>query len=977
MHRVEVRLKLHLPDARGLGLARDIHDLGITTVSDVRVVDIYWLDADLLPDKLDLICHRLLADPVTQDYQFFTTSTNIKGNLKGQSPFSTNPSPSPYQGEGDTGGEVYNKSHTVEVAYNAGVTDPVEETIMKAVRDLGVEGVSGVKTAKRYLIQGQLDTYQLETICSRLLVNPIIQHIVRTEQFIFPQNPQYRFNLNRMDILNDAGLAEVRRQFGFTDDELQAIIAYFREEGRNPTDAELETLFQTWSEHCVHKTFKGNIKFGRKTIDNLLKSTIMKVTEELNKPWCLSVFEDNAGVIDFDGHWALCFKVETHNHPSAVEPYGGAATGIGGVVRDPLGTGLGSKPILNTDVFCFAPPDFPDDKLPRGVLHPRRIFKGVRAGVADYANRLGIPTLNGAILFDDRYLANPLVFCGTLGLLPKDLAHRGQQQAGDLVVLVGGRTGRDGIHGVTFASEQLTEESSTVSYSSVQIGNPIVEKKLIDVLLQARDRRLYRRITDCGGGGLSSAVGEMAEETGVRVYLDKVPLKYTGLTYSEIWVSESQERMVLAVPPDCIDELLSLFASEDVEADVIGEFTNDRRLRLFYQESLVCDLSLEFLHQGRPQLHLEAAWEQPRHPEPDFVQPPDLNDALLAILGSFNVCSKEWVIRQYDHEVQGGSVLKPLVGKNNDGPGDAAIIRPILDSEMGVIVANGINPRYGEIDPYWMAASAIDEALRQIIAVGGNLKKVALLDNFSWGNTNRPDMLGALVRASQACYDMAIVYQTPFISGKDSLNNEFQYEGQTISIPHTLLISAVSVMEDVSRAVSMDFKRAGDLIYIVGTTQNEMGGSEYFKLSGFTGNSVPKVNPHLAKELMDRLSIATARGLTRACHDCSEGGIGIAVAEMAFAGGLGARVHLESVPLGESIDRDDFILFSESNSRFLVEVALENQADFEKIMEGISLANIGRVTDGEVLEIYGVDGRRVVTASVSELKEAWQKPIRW
>ena len=988
MHRVEVRLKNHLPDARGLGLARDIHDLGITTVSKISVVDIYWLDANLPPDKLELICHRLLADPVPQDYQFFTPSTDIKGSLKGQSPFLTNPFPSPYQGEGDKGGEVdlvrfpngvNNQSHTVEVAYNAGVADPVEETIMKAVRDLGVNGVSGVKTAKRYLIQGQLDAHQLETICNRLLVNPIIQHIVKSEQFIFPQNPQYSFRLNQVDILepDDAGLAEVRKRFDFTGDELQAIIAYFREQGRNPTDAELETLSQTWSEHCVHKTFKGSINFGGKTIDNLLKSTIMKVTEELGKPWCLSVFEDNAGVIDFDGRWALCFKVETHNHPSAVEPYGGASTGIGGVVRDPLGTGLGAKPILNTDVFCFAPPDFPYEKLPKGVLHPRRIFKGVRAGVADYANRLGIPTLNGAILFDDRYIANPLVFCGTLGLLPENLARRGQQQAGDLVVLVGGRTGRDGIHGVTFASGQLTEESGTVSYSSVQIGNPIVEKKLIDVLLRARDRRLYRRITDCGGGGLSSAVGEMAAETGVRVYLDKVPLKYAGLSYAEIWVSESQERMVLAVPPDCIDELLSLFASEDVEAAVIGEFTSDQRLQLFYQGNLVGDLSMQFLHQGRPQVKIEAVWEPPHHPEPDFAQPLDLSEALLAILGSWNVCSKEWVIRQYDHEVQGGSVLKPLVGKDSDGPSDAAIIKPILDSEMGVIVANGINSKYGEIDPYWMAASAIDEALRQIIAVGGNLKRVALLDNFSWGNTNRPEMLGALVQAAQACYDMATVYQTPFISGKDSLNNEFEYEGKIISIPHTLLISAVSVMEDVSYAVSMDFKQAGDLIYLVGTTQNELGGSEYFRTHGFIGNSVPKVNPHLAKELMDRLSVATGRSLVKACHDCSEGGIGVAVAEMAFAGGLGARVHLESVPLGEPMDRDDFILFSESNSRFLVEVAPERQADFEKIMDGISLANIGQVTDSEVLEIYGVDGRKVLAASLGELKEDWQKPIRW
>ncbi|MFC2017409.1 phosphoribosylformylglycinamidine synthase subunit PurL [Chloroflexota bacterium] len=953
MYRVEVRLKSHLPDARGLSLVRDIHDLGITTVSNVRVVDIYWLDADLTPEELDLVCRSLLADAVTQEYQCEPDSS-IKG-------------------------EAGTNHHTIEVAYNAGVTDPVEDTVMKAVRDLGIENVRVVKTARRYLIEGQLDEDQLEVISSRLLVNPIVQHVVKQEQFEVGENPQYEFRLNQVDILEleDAGLLEVRQQFGFTDDELQAIIAYFGKQGRNPIDVELETLAQTWSEHCVHKTFRDKIRFGETTIANLLKSTIMKATEELGKPWCLSVFEDNAGVIDFNGRWALCFKVETHNHPSAVEPYGGAATGIGGVVRDPLGTGLGAKPILNTDVFCFAPPDFPYEKLPRGVLHPRRIFKGVRAGVADYANRLGIPTLNGAILFDERYLANPLVYCGTLGLLPKDLSRRGQQRTGDLVVLAGGRTGRDGIRGVTFASEQLTEESSAVSYSSVQIGNPIVEKRLIDVLLQARDRGLYRRITDCGGGGLSSAVGEMAAETGVRVYLERVPLKYAGLSYTEIWVSESQERMALAVSPDYVEELLNLFASENVEAAVIGEFTDDRRLQLLYHGNLVCGLDMEFLHEGRPRVTREAVWEQPRYAEPDFASPSDLCEPLLTILGSWNVCSKEWVIRQYDHEVQGASVLKPLVGKNNDGPGDAAIIRPVLDSEMGVIVSNGINPKYGDIDPYWMAASAIDEALRQIVAVGGNLHKVALLDNFSWGNTNQPAILGALVRAAQACYDMATIYETPFISGKDSLHNEFEFEGKTISIPHTLLISAVSVMKDVSRAVSMDFKRAGDLIYIVGTTRNELGGSEYFRTHGFIGNSVPKVNPHQGKELMYRLSAATERGLIRACHDCSEGGIGVAIAEMAFAGGLGATIYLESVPLGEPIDRDDFILFSESNSRFLVEVAPENKDEFEEVVSGASFAAIGQVTDSEVLEIYGLGETKVVAASLGELKEAWQKPIRW
>jgi len=605
------------------------------------------------------------------------------------------------------------------------------------------------------------------------------------------------------------------------------------------------------------------------------------------------------------------------------------------------------------------------------------MFKGVRAGVADYANRLGIPTLNGAILFDERYVANPLVYCGTLGLLPKEIARHGKQQPGDKVVLIGGRTGRDGIHGVTFASEQLTGASKATSFTSVQIGNPIVEKKMIDILLQARDRGLYARITDCGGGGLSSAVGEMAAETGVRVDLDRVPLKYAGLTYAEIWISESQERMILAVPPAKVNELLKLFASEDVAATVIGEFTDDRRLRLFYDGKPVGDLEMEFLHDGIPQLQREAVWEPTRHPEPDFAEPLHLNEPLLKILSSWNVCSKEWVIRQYDHEVQGGSVLKPLVGEHNDGPGDAAIIQPILGSPKGVIIANGINPGYADIDPYWMAASAIDEALRQIIAVGGDLNRVALLDNFCWGSARRPEMLGALVRAAQACYDMSVVYGTPFISGKDSLNNEFEYEGKTISIPHTLLISAIGVMDDVRRAISMDFKQAGDFIYIAGSTQCELGGSAYLKNRGLVGNGVPKLDPQQSRLLMESLSAATRKGLVRACHDCSEGGIGVAVAEMAFAGGLGASINLKEVPLGESIDRDDFILFSESNSRFIIEVAPDKKDAFEKEMAGMPFALIGRVIKEPELDVYGQKGNSVVSISINELKEAWQKPLRW
>ena len=946
-------MKAGFPDPEGDRLEKDIRDIGITTVKQARVSDVYFLEGELDEEEVVKIGQELLADPVVEDFSW---------------------------GEGPLSRIEDRDTHVIEVAYNPGVTDPVAGSVGKAIRDLGIATVTSVKTARKYSLRGGLSKEALQSICDKLLVNSLIQHVVTKREAVALPSTTYKFVLTTVDLfsLDDDGLMELSKdRLWLNLSEMRCIKDYFSKLGRNPTDVELETLAQTWSEHCIHKTFKSRIKLGRFVVDNLLKSTVMKVTEELKKPWCLSVFRDNAGVIDFDGHYAICFKVETHNHPSALEPYGGAATGIGGVIRDILGTGLGAKPILNTDVFCFAPPDFSYDKLPRGVLHPRRIFKGVRAGVADYGNRLGIPTLNGAIVFDERYVGNPLVFCGTVGLLPTGMSQRGQQQAGDLVVLVGGKTGRDGIHGVTFASGELTKESEAVSSSSVQIGDPITEKKLIDVLLKARDRGLYRRITDCGGGGLSSAVGEMAEETGVRVYLERVPLKYLGLSYTEIWISESQERMVLAVPPSTVDQLISLFQSEDVEATVIGEFTNTRRLELFYEGNLVGNLDMKFLHKGLPQLEKKAVWELPQHAEPDFPQPPDLREDLLHILASWNVCSKEWVIRQYDHEVQGGSVLKPLTGVNNDGPSDAAIIRPVLSLDMGVVVANGINPKYGDIDPYWMAASAIDEALRQVVAVGGSLRKVALLDNFCWGNPDKPDRLGGLVRAAQACYDVALGYETPFISGKDSLYNEFETERESIYIPPTLLISAVAVMDNVERAITMDCKREGDLVYIIGTTWNELGGSQYYGIHGYVGNRVPRVDSKKGKRLMDALNTVMEKGLVKACHDLSEGGIGVAAAEMAFAGGLGMVIHLGKVPLGEAMNRDDYVFFSESNTRFLVEIVPKDRHQFEDMMAGVDFAAIGKVTNKRKLEVYGLNGEVVLSAPIAELKEAWQRPLRW
>jgi phosphoribosylformylglycinamidine synthase II len=949
LSRVEVEVKPGLPDPRGEALKADIRDLGIATVQQVRVSDVYLLEGNLSQKELEKVCKLLLADPVVEQHSI------------------GEPAPS-------------KDSQAVEVAYNPGVMDPVEESVSKGIRDLGITTVTSVKTAKRYYLSGSLSTSDIDLISNKLLVNSVIQHVVTGGERATLPPASYDFSRTEVELLtlDDAGLTRLgRKRLELNLEEMKQVQGYFAGAGRNPTDVELETLAQTWSEHCKHKTFSSRIRFNNEVIDNLLKSTVMRVTEKLNKPWCLSTFKDNSGVIDFDGRYALCFKVETHNHPSAIEPYGGASTGLGGVIRDPLGTGLGSKPIANTDVFCFAPPDFLHDKLPAGILHPRRILKGVRAGVADYGNRMGIPTVNGAILFDDRYLANPIVACGTVGIMPIEAAQMGRQQPGDSVVVVGGKTGRDGIHGVTFASAQLTGESEETSASSVQIGDPITEKKMIDVLLVARERGLYRRITDCGGGGLSSAVGEMAAETGVKVDLEKVPLKYSGLSYREIWLSESQERMLLAVPPESVKEIISLFASEDVEATVIGEFTSDRRLKLLYRDNLVCDLEMEFLHHGLPQSERQAVWQPPQHQEPEFAEPADLSEDLKKILASWNVCSKEWVIRQYDHEVQGGSILKPLTGINNDGPGDAAIVRPLLDSDRGVIIACGINPKYGDVDPYWMAASAVDEALRQVIAVGGSLKQVALLDNFCWGNPEKPDRLGGLVRAARGCADTALAYGAPFISGKDSLYNEYEMGKESICIPPTLLISAMAVMEDVNRAVSMDCKQAGNLIYIVGTTYDELGGSHYYHIHGALGNKIPKVNPEKGKSLMEALSAATAKGFVKACHDLSEGGIGVAAAEMALAGGLGMMINLDKVPLGEAIARNDNILFSESNTRFLVEVAPEDKDSFEKAMKGIDIAAVGEVSQNDKLEIYGVNGEKVVSAAIAELKGAWQKPLGW
>ncbi len=793
--------------------------------------------------------------------------------------------------------------------------------------------------------------------------------------------------VKEIEILNadDTELMRISREgtLSLNLNEMQTIQSHFDGLGRNPTDVEIETIAQTWSEHCVHKTFKSIILYSEngkepEQIDGLFPTFIQRATEEIAKPWCVSVFSDNAGIIEFDDTYNLVFKVETHNHPSAIEPYGGAGTGIGGVIRDSLGTGLGAKPILNTDVFCFGMPDTPYSELPRGTLHPKRVFKGVVAGVRDYGNRMGIPTANGAILFDPRYTANPLVFCGNVGLIPRNRCDK-SVEPGDLVVSIGGQTGRDGIHGATFSSAELDDTSENLG-SVVQIGNPIMEKKIVDALLQARDRNLYRSITDCGAGGFSSAVGEMGEHVGAEVHLERVSLKYEGLAPWEIWLSEAQERMVIAVPPENLDELIEICESELVEATVLGTFTDTHRLQVFYEGTLVADLEMEFLHNGLPQPIKEAVWSLPQHPEMasrDKETNGYTND-LCQLLASPNIASKESVIRQYDHGVQGGMVINPLVGAENDGPSDACVVTPVIGSRAGVIVANGINPKYSDVDPYNSAAGAIDEALRNIVAVGGTLEKTALLDNFCWGNPDKPDRLGELVRAARACYDIATAYGTPFISGKDSLYNEYRdtTTGEQRAIPATLLISAICVMSDIQRAVTMDVKVPGNYIYVVGNTYAELGGSHYFGIHGFIGNKAPIVRPDEGKQTMEKLSGAISNGLVRSCHDCSEGGIGVAAAEMAFAGGYGMSLNLSGIPTGDDITGDDFLLFSESNSRFLVEIEPQHQQAFETCMIGVPIGCLGRVTDTSDFIIAGTGGHSIVETSIDRLKSAWQAPLQ-
>ncbi|MFC1510115.1 phosphoribosylformylglycinamidine synthase subunit PurL [Candidatus Omnitrophota bacterium] len=965
--RVEIKNKKGVFNAEAEGIKKSIIDLGYDCIKKVEVVRVFNLAGDVTAVQVKRICAELLTDTVTQEFKYF--------------PQEKAPLP-----------KAKKNVHIVEIAHNPGVTDTVEHSTMKGIIDLGIKTIESVTRAHQYYLTGELTQKKLDLIASKTLFNKLIQHVVSDPRVVVERITAKDPSQNCEAVIVDLIKADDKQLMKISDQgqlflnvtEMKTIQKHFRKLKRNPTDCELETVAQTWSEHCYHKTFRGDIRLTTKekgvkktrVIRNLLKSTIVRATTEINKSWCVSVFHDNAGVIKFDQDSNVCFKVETHNHPSALEPFGGANTGIGGVIRDTLGTGLGAKPICNTDVFCFAPPDTSFNKLPAGTLHPKRVMKGVVSGVRDYGNKMGIPTVNGAVLFDKHFIGNPLVFCGNVGLIPKDKVKK-KVQKGDLILVVGGRTGRDGIHGATFSSGELTTESEVVSSGAVQIGDPIEEKKVCDALLIARDKGLYSAITDCGAGGLSSAVGEMGEQLGACVQLDQVPLKYMGLKYMEVWISESQERMVMSVPAKNKAKIKKVFEDENVEATFIGTFTGSKRLELFMGDCCVCDLEMAFLHDGTPKIVKEATWAAPRMKDPLLPKKKDFTKNLKDVLSHYNVCSKEWIIRQYDHEVQGGSVIKPLVGPACDGPSDASVVMPKLGSFKGLAVSNGINVRFGKIDPYWMAASCIDEALRQIVCVGGDISKVAILDNFCWGNPDKPDRLGGLVRAAEGCYKIAVGYQVPFISGKDSLYNEYAEGDKSIAIPGAVLISALGIVNDVRKTITMDLKKEGNLIYCVGETFDECGGSIYFDTLGEVGKNVPKVNVKKGNAIFKALTKAAQKGLIASMHDCSEGGLGCALAEMAFSGNLGVTARLDKVPYQGKLKRDDIVLFSESNTRILVEVAPAQQKKFESMLEGIVYDQIGRVEESPEFVVYGLDQEICVNVHIEDLKEHWKAPLNF
>lgn len=982
--RIEVFYKNASDDGRALKLCKELKRWVSPRIEEAAVSDIYLTDFEGLSAKQaesafsDRVAQKIAAD-ASADSGFFPGWT-----------------------------------YAVEVTYKAGVANPVALTARKAI-----ETVTGtvlpretvVQTAVCYRIRSaELSEAELSKL-TRYLHNGLIERatVLSAADYAagkrFPQLYPHTVAASPAEVavvdiesLSDSGLTELSRKrlLALSLEEMKAVKAYYgREDIRaerrknglpeQPTDVELEMIAQTWSEHCKHKILNADVTYKEEgkteEIRSLFKQYIKKTTDLLapDKPFLRSVFVDDSGIIEFDEDHLVCFKVETHNSPSALDPYGGAITGIVGVNRDIMGSGKSARPIFNTNVLCFGDPNTKDEEIPEGLLHPRRVMSGVHRGIIDGGNQSGIPVVGGAFVFDDSYIGKPLVFCGTGGILPAKINGEGSWikhiEPGARAVMIGGRIGKDGIHGATFSSLALDEESPT---SAVQIGDPITQKKFNDFLMEARDKSLFCGITDNGAGGLSSSLGEMAERSGgIRVDLDKCPLKYAGLAPWEIWVSESQERMSLAVSEETLDEFLALAARRDVEATVIGEFTDSGFIELFYNRKPVCSLELAFIHDGLPKMNLEAEWKAPVREKEKFAEKESYNDDLKELLADPSVASKEPLVRQYDHEVQAQSVVKPFVGEESDGPSDGAVLRPVADSNRGLTVTHGICQRYSDLDTYQMAACAVDEAFRAHIALGGNPDKASALDNFCWPDPvespSTPDgkyKAAQLVRCCKGLQDTCLAYGLPLISGKDSMKNDANLGGKKVSVRPTLLVSLMGITDDVRRSQTSDFKAAGDKVYLVGATRGEMGATSYEKIRNAAYSEVPAVDTATALPLYKRMASAISGGLVKSCHDLSDGGLATAAAESALAGRLGCVLNLDAVKEAAGFETAR-LLFCETPSRFLVSVAPEKAAEFEKTMAGSVCACLGTVTAGNTVEMSR-SGKTVLNLSLSDIEAAWK-----
>lgn len=984
VHRIEVGFKNGAKDAKGESIKKRIIDDLRIDVEKVKTIDVYTIEANhLTKNQLIFLGKSLFSDPIVQEFSL-------------DKPL------------------IRDFDWLIEIGFKPGVTDNVGKTSKEAIEDIFKKKLDGsVYTSKKYLISGaNLKKEDLERIAKDILANELIQQWLITAQkearylpipkVNIPHQPTItEINLN----VSDKDLLKIsqERKLALNLKEMKVIKEYFLKPeiiserkkvnlNQNPTDAELEAIAQTWSEHCKHKIFNAKIIYwndeGRKEIDSLFKTYIKSSTEKLKEElnWVVSILWDNSGVMKFNDDWLFAFKGETHNSPSNEEPYGGAITGIVGVYRDPMGTGRGAKLIYGTYGFCTGNPFYNGPLRPK--FHPRRLLEGVRKGIEDGGNKSGIPTVYGITFFDNGYMGKPAIYVLAAGLIPSKIngqpSYKKEIKPGDLIVMTGGRVGIDGIHGAT---ESSMEAGEWISASHVQISDPFTQKKLYDFLIEARDLGLFKAITDNGAGGLSSSVGEIAQFSGgFELELDRIPLKYSGLDPWQILLSESQERMTLAVHPEKIEQFLNLTKKHEVEATVIGKFTDSGKFYCTYNSKTVAYLDMEFIHHGLPQMELEGEWLSPKErglKEPKLPKIEDHTSFLREMLARINICSKEYITRQFDHEVQGTSIIKHLVGKNSDVFNDAVVIKPIFDSNEGIAVAAGINPKYSQIDTYWMTALGIDEVIRRIIAVGGNLKQIALNDNFCWpsplpskGNSDAKYKLAQLVRANQALYDFTLAFKTPCISGKDSMSmdgwvKDIDGKSYRISALPTIQFSAAGKIDDVGKCITLDVKKPRDLVYILGMTKDELGGSEYYEMRGEIGLNIPKVRPKEAIKLYNAFSKAINKKLVASAHGIYKGGLAVALAQISFAGDSGLEIDLDKVPT-ENLKDIDKILYSESTCRFLITISPENKEKFEKIMTGNIFREIGKVKDDNVFKIFA-NKKVIIKENISTLKEAWQK----